>query len=246
MLELKNISYSYNSRGNGGFIYKDFNLNVDDGEVVSLLGPSGCGKTTLVNIVASYLRPSGGEIFINDKKVSFPGRDRIVINQENDLFEWMTVYENMKIATHDDNVIGKYLKVSRLHDFKNLYPIELSGGMKKRLSLARALATNAEFIIMDEPFGSLDNEIKEKLHEEVLHIVKLLHKTILLVTHDIEEAIFLSDRVIILDGKPLKIGKEYNINFPYPRNLLIKDGVDFVKIKNEIKDIYRSVVNENL
>lgn len=245
MLELKNISYSYNPRDNNGFICKDFNLNVNNGEVVSLLGPSGCGKTTLVNIVASYLRPLGGEIFINGKKVSFPGRDRIVINQENDLFEWMTVYENMKMAAHDDGLIDKYLKVSRLYDFKNLYPIELSGGMKKRLSLARALATNAEFIIMDEPFGSLDNEIKEKLHEELLNIVKSLHKTILLVTHDIEEAIFLSDRVIILGGMPLKIRKEYNINFPYPRNLSIKDDNDFIRIKNEIKDVYRLVENDD-
>lgn len=239
MIELKNITHIYNDNGHKEYIYKNFCLSIGDGELISLLGSSGCGKTTLVNIIASYLKPIGGEIIVDGKLVNFPGRDRIVINQENDLFEWMTVYENMKIATKDEGIIEKFLKLSGIYDFKEFYPSKLSGGMKKRLSLVRALATNAEFIVMDEPFGSLDNEIKERLHEEVAGIVKLSSKSVLLVTHDIEEAIFLSDRVIVIGGKPLIIKKEYKIDFHYPRRASLRECEEFIHLKNEIKGIYR-------
>ena len=199
------------------------------------MGPSGCGKTTLVNIIAGYIKPIMGEILVNNQIINYPGKDRIVINQEDDLFGWMTVYENMKLVIKGDEIIEKFLNLTNLLKFKNLYPSELSGGMKKRLSFARALAVDPEFIIMDEPFGSLDYRIKQKLHEELLNIVKASNKTVLLVTHDIEEAIFLSERIIILSKELAEIRQEIIVPFDYPRKIELKDSIDFLNLKRKIK-----------
>jgi len=199
------------------------------------VGPSGCGKTTLVNIIAGYIKPIMGEILVNNQIINYPGKDRIVINQEDDLFGWMTVYENMKLVVKGDEIIEKFLNLTNLLKFKNLYPSELSGGMKKRLSFARALAVDPEFIIMDEPFGSLDYRIKQKLHEELLNIVKASNKTVLLVTHDIEEAIFLSERIIILSKELAEIRQEIIVPFDYPRKIELKDSIDFLNLKRKIK-----------
>lgn len=233
MLKLNNISYGYTQNSvNSDLLLQNFNLEIHDGEFLSLVGPSGCGKTTLVNIIAGYLKPFGGSITIDQTVAISPGKNRIVINQESDLFEWMTVLENMKIVSRDEALIDQCLRLTHLSDFINYYPRQLSGGMKKRLSLARALATNPKFIIMDEPFGSLDNQIKGKLHEEVLRIVKQSKKTILLVTHDVEEALFLSDRVLLLSGKPVLIKEELKIYFNYPRTIALKDSIEFNKLKS--------------
>jgi len=189
----------------------------------------------LVNIIAGYIKPIMGEILVNNQIINYPGKDRIVINQEDDLFGWMTVYENMKLVVKGDEIIEKFLNLTNLLKFKNLYPSELSGGMKKRLSFARALAVDPEFIIMDEPFGSLDYRIKQKLHEELLNIVKASNKTVLLVTHDIEEAIFLSERIIILSKELAEIRQEIIVPFDYPRKIELKDSIDFLNLKRKIK-----------
>lgn len=236
MLELKNISHYYlNKQKEKLLIFNNFNIKIDKGAVSAIVGPSGCGKTTLVNIIAGYIKPIMGEILVNNQIINYPGKDRIVINQEDDLFGWMTVYENMKLVVKGDEIIEKFLNLTNLLKFKNLYPSELSGGMKKRLSFARALAVDPEFIIMDEPFGSLDYQIKQKLHEELLNIVKASNKTVLLVTHDIEEAIFLSERIIILSKEPAEIKQEIIVPFDYPRKIDLKDSIDFLNLKRKIK-----------
>lgn len=237
MLTVKNLTFNYQEKDsqNEVAVFKNFSLEIFDGEFLSLVGPSGCGKTTLVSIIAGYLKPLAGQVVVNGKNIVAPDKDRIVINQEDDLFGWMTVHENMKLMTKDEGLIQKYLDMTNLDKFKNYYPRELSGGMKKRLSLARALAVNSKFIIMDEPFGSLDNQIKEKLHEEVLKIIKQSGKTILLVTHNIEEAIFLSDRILLIAGRPVLIRKEIKIPFKYPRSISIKDSVEFSRFRSLMK-----------
>ena len=236
MIELKNISHYYlNKQKEKLLIFNNFNININKGAVSAIVGPSGCGKTTLVNIIAGYIKPIMGEILVNNQIINYPGKDRIVINQEDDLFGWMTVYENMKLVIKGDEIIEKFLNLTNLLKFKNLYPSELSGGMKKRLSFARALAVDPEFIIMDEPFGSLDYRIKQKLHEELLNIVKASNKTVLLVTHDIEEAIFLSERIIILSKELAEIRQEIIVPFDYPRKIELKDSIDFLNLKRKIK-----------
>ncbi|MEK7172675.1 MAG: ABC transporter ATP-binding protein [Patescibacteria group bacterium] len=236
MLKLDNIIFDYDHKSdNTDLLLRNFNLEIFDGEFLSLVGPSGCGKTTLVNIIAGYLKPFSGNITINQAAVASPSKDRVVINQENDLFEWMTVLENMKIVSQNKILIEQCLRLTYLSDFIHYYPRQLSGGMKKKLSLARALAADPKFIIMDEPFGSLDNQIKEKLHTEVLKIVKQSKKTILLVTHDVEEALFLSDRILLLSGKPVIIKKEIKIPFNYPRSESLKDSVEFNKLRSAIR-----------
>jgi len=236
MLELKNIYHYYlNKQNEKLLIFNNFNIKINKGAISAMVGPSGCGKTTLVNIIAGYIKPIMGEILVNNQIINYPGKDRIVINQEDDLFGWMTVYENMKLVVKGDEIIEKFLNLTNLLKFKNLYPSELSGGMKKRLSFARALAVDPEFIIMDEPFGSLDYRIKQKLHEELLNIVKASNKTVLLVTHDIEEAIFLSERIIILSKELAEIRQEIIVPFDYPRKIELKDSIDFLNLKRKIK-----------
>ncbi len=238
MLELKNISHYYRnqSRNTEISVFENFNLLIGEGEIVSLVGKSGCGKTTLVNIIAGYIEPTSGSVFVNGEKVVVPGKDRIVINQVHDLFDWMTVYQNMRLVSNDDNDINKYLSMTRLSEFADAYPYELSGGMKKRLSLARALVVDPKFIIMDEPFNSLDYQLREKFQEELLDIVRKSKKTILFVTHDIEEAVFLSDRVIILSGRPTQIKKEIVSSLSKNKVDSIRDTEDFIFLKKKIKE----------
>lgn len=235
MLELKKVSHFYNNKRNKKIsIFKDFDMKIEKGDIFSIVGPSGCGKTTLVNIIAGYIKQTGGEVLVNNKAVTGPGKDRIVINQEDDLFGWMTVYENMKLVVDNEEIIEKFLSLAKLSDYKGLFPSELSGGMKKRLSLARALAVNPEFIIMDEPFVSLDYVLKQELHEELLNIIKFSNKTVLLVTHDIEEAVFLSNKILILSKNPTEIKGEFLVSFPYPRRRGIKETDEFLELKRRI------------
>jgi len=240
MLELKNICHSYVNKNNEKLVvFDNFNLTIEEGKTSVIIGPSGCGKTTLVNIIAGYIKPVDGKVVLNNKNVEYSGRDRIIINQENDIFEWLTVYENMKLVTKDENGIERYLKLADLYKFKNSYPKELSGGMKKRLSLARALVVNPDFIVMDEPFVSLDQRTKDNLHEELLEIFRKSRKTILLVTHDIEEAVYLSDDIYIFSHHPVEVVSKIENTLPTNRTSSIKTQSDFINIEEQIGIILR-------
>ena len=241
MLQLNNISFKYNNqKSEKVFVFDKLNLKINKNEFTSIVGPSGCGKSTLINLVAGYFPLLSGEILLNDQKVIKPGRDRIVINQRDDLFDWLTVWENIRIVTKNNKIIEKYLKLLNLEKIKNRYAGELSGGMKKRLSLARALSADGDFILMDEPFSSLDNNIKEKLHIELLSLIKKTDKTFILVTHDVEEALFLSNRIIVLNSDiPTTIEKDLDINFNRIRDLKLKEQKDFFLLKNKILRYYR-------
>lgn len=240
MIEIKNISFSYNLNRDSKKrpVLKNLNLEIKQGEFVALLGPSGCGKTTLVNILAGYLTPDDGEIMINNVVIKKPGKNRIVVNQENDLFDWMTVYQNMRIVVSDELIISKFLKLTGLDKFRSDFPHNLSGGMKKRLSFARALSVNPKFLILDEPFSSLDTSTKDDLYLELNKIIIQTKKTIFFVTHDIDEAIFLADRIFILSKKPASIIKDIVIDFPRPRKLEVKDSKKFLTLKKNIKKYY--------
>lgn len=239
MLELENIKFEYNNKKKK-VIFDGLNFNIKDKELVSLIGPSGVGKTTLVKIIAGYLQPTQGKVFIQGHEKKRPDKNRIVINQENDLFDWMTVKKHLELVTSDKEKINRLIKLVGLEDYENYYPNKLSGGMKKRLSLARALAVNTDFIIMDEPFSSQDVQTKNRLHKELLEIAKKEEKTILLVTHDIEEAIFLSDRILVLGGKPAQIIGEHQVPFD-KKNIKLEESSEFENLKNQLESLGYSI-----
>jgi NitT/TauT family transport system ATP-binding protein len=237
MLEIKKLSYKHSNgkKAKDVFVFDDFDLRIKENQFVTVFGPSGCGKSTLINLVAGYIPTQKGKIIIKGKVTAAPGVNRIVINQQDDLFYWLTVEQNMKLVTTDNQMIDKYLKLLNLDSCTSLYPRELSGGMKKRLSLARALVADGDFILMDEPFSALDLSLKEKIHIELLKLKQETNKTFLMVTHDVEEAIFLSDRIIILSNEvPSKIVKDLSISFDTKRDLSIKKKQKFFNLKNDL------------
>lgn len=238
MLKIKNINHNFKNNKLDIPALQNVNLNIKNKEFVSIIGPSGCGKTTLLNIIAGYIKPLEGRITIQEKEVLQPGRDRIVINQENDLFDWMTIIQNIKFGLQNEKENMDHLvNLVNLQGFENVYPIQLSGGMKKRASLARAMAINPNLILMDEPFGSLDYQTKENLQIELLKIWEATNKTIVLVTHDIEEAVFLSNKIIVLSERPATVKKIIDIPFEYPREVNIKSDSGFINIKNEVRSL---------
>lgn len=239
MLKLVNICHFYKNKKNDKFlIFNNLNLNIKNNSFTSILGPSGCGKTTLVNMIAGYIKPVGGKVILKNKLITKPGKNRIIINQEDDLFQWLTVYENMHLITKNEYDIEKYLKMTGLYEYKHSYPGELSGGMKKRLSLARALVVHPDFIVMDEPFASLDKQTKENLHIELLKLFKLSKMTVLLVTHDIEEAIFLSDQILLLGGNPTSVLKEYDTSLIQQYNKSSEHSSQFNTIRLKINKYF--------
>ena len=200
---------------------KNINLDIKKGELLSVLGPSGCGKTTLLNIVAGFLAPTSGEIILNDFTVVGPSSERGMVFQQGALFEWMSVANNIgfgpKMAGQAqdkiDQTVNELLEIVGLKGFGDKMIYELSGGMQQRVALARCLANDPEVILMDEPLGALDALTREKMQSLVLNIWKKTGKTIILITHSVEEALLLGERLLVMAPRPGRIHKEYNLPF---------------------------------
>jgi NitT/TauT family transport system ATP-binding protein len=233
MLRLRNVYKEYN-QDNGNhllsshIILNNLNLNIKEGEFVTIVGPSGCGKSTLLNILAGLDTSFKGEIFVDSKPIGESAySDRIVVFQEGALFPWLTVYQNiefgLKIAKVPANqrkkIITKYIDLVQLSDFTDAFIHQLSGGMKQRVAIARALALNPKILLMDEPFAALDVQTRKMLYKEVLRIQQETNKTILFVTHNINEAVALGDRVIVMSPKLKNIKKEFVVDIPRPRSI---------------------------
>lgn len=234
MIEIKNLSFWHKNK----HVLSNISFNIKKGEYVSLLGKSGCGKTTLVNILAGYLEYDGTSVLIDGKAIDKPNKTRIVVNQENDLFNWLTVWQNLSLVCNDDKKIIYYLNMVDLMHFRDFYPNRLSGGMKKRLSLARALIVEPAFLILDEPFSSLDRRTSQAIQLELGKIQLKTGTTILHITHDIGEAITHSDRVILLGKTPTTVIKEFTIDFKRPRSLAIKTTEKYMRYKKHIAESY--------
>lgn len=229
MLEVINVGKKYNRRVKGEKsrkeVLKNVSFTIDDGEFVSIVGPSGCGKTTLINLIMSLESLQMGQILINGEKIGGIGHDRALVFQENALFPWLTVKENIelglkvkKIKRVERNKIAEhYLDVINLRDYKDYNIHQLSGGMKQRVAIARALAIESQILVMDEPFGALDLSTKHALHGEILKIWKDTGKTIIFITHDVEEAVMLAEKVIVLGFAPDNVKKIIPIELEYPR-----------------------------
>ncbi|MGN0143895.1 MAG: ABC transporter ATP-binding protein [Clostridium sp.] len=214
-IEIKNVTKIFKSDNKEYKALDDINLKIDEGEFVCLLGPSGCGKSTLLNMMAGFEKPTEGQIIIDNEEVDKPRIDRLTIFQDYGLLPWRSVEKNvelglesLKIPKNERKEISeKYIKLVGLEKFKNHYPSELSGGMKQRVAIARALASTPKILFMDEPFGALDPITRVKLQEDILKIHKEEKMTVIFVTHDVEEAVYLGSKIVILSPNPGKITK---------------------------------------
>lgn len=247
-LHISNIQKSFEKRGHVEQVLKNIDLQVKEGEFVSFLGPSGCGKSTLLSIVAGLLNPSDGHIYLNGKEISKPGRDRGMVFQEAALFPWMSVEENIMFPLRRQmrkkdvrKVAQKYLKLVQLSPYAKYSPHELSGGMQQRVAIARALAMNPKVLLMDEPFGALDEQTRLLLHHELENIWLETKKTILFVTHSISEAIKLSDRIIVMSTHPGAILKDIKIKIERPRD---KFTHQIAQYEQEIMEMLKSEIDK--
>lgn len=209
---------------------------VKENEFLCICGPSGCGKTTLLDILSGLLKPTGGSVLLDGESVDPKKNSISFVFQEPSTLPWLTVWDNIatglkikKLSRNEiKNKVDEVIRIVGLGGFENFYPHQISGGMKQRVSIARAFATDADLILMDEPFVSLDQPTRERMQQEVLDIWKNLRRTIIFVTHNLEEAVFLGDRVITLSQKPTKIKADIKIDLPRPRDPLSQD---FTKIR---------------
>jgi NitT/TauT family transport system ATP-binding protein len=218
-----------------------------EGEFITIIGPSGCGKSTLLHIMGGFIPAESGTIRVHGRAVNGPGPDRGMMFQEFALFPWKTVAGNVawgleaqgRPRSEIEPIVQNYLEIMGLAEFRNHYPAEISGGMKQRTALARVLAFDPKVLLMDEPFGALDAQTREVMQEEVTKIWERTRKTIVFVTHDIEEAVFLGDRVVVLSARPGRIREDIRIDLPRPRSLEIKKSIECHEYRNRIWDMIR-------
>ncbi len=206
-------------------VLDNIDLEFDDGELFCRLGPSGCGMTTLVRIVAGFDKPTSGTVLIDDLQLHGPSPDHIFVFQQSGLLPWMTVWENVVLGLRSwpdkKEAAAKaeeYIDIVELTGFEDSYPHQLSGGMQRRAELARALVVNPEVLFMDEPFAGLDFLTRLKMREEIINMHEFIRKTTLFITHDIEEAMVMADRVVVLSERPAKIDMDLKLDFPHPRD----------------------------
>lgn len=232
---------------------QDINLEVEEGEFISLIGPSGCGKSTLLRIIADLIQPSGGRVMVNDKPAAQARKDRDYgfVFQNATLYDWRTVLKNvqlpLEIMKYDkerrDQRAREMLRLVELGEFENKYPWQLSGGMQQRVSIARALAFEPGILLMDEPFGALDEMTRERMNNELLHIWSSLERmTVMFVTHSISEAVYLSSRVVVLSPRPGRIAEIIDIDLPRPRGPETRDLDDFFHLSNRVRHALREGV----
>ena len=229
---------------------RDLSLRVDDGEFIAVVGPSGCGKSTFLHILGGFIPKSMGSMRVDGREVDSPGCDRGMMFQDLALFPWRTVAGNVGWAleaqgwprAERDAVVERYLSMVGLSAFRQHYPNELSGGMRQRVALARLLAFDPGVLLMDEPFGALDAQTRELMQEELQRIWLETRKTILFVTHDIEEAVYLGDRVVVFTARPGQTKAVIEIDLARPRSIEIKKSPEFVAYRNTIWDLLRDEV----
>jgi ABC-type nitrate/sulfonate/bicarbonate transport system ATPase subunit len=236
-LQVEHLHTVFTRDGKSTPVLEDISLEVADGEFVCLLGPSGCGKSTLLSTMAGFLSPTSGEVKIDGEVVSGPDPRRIFVFQERGVFPWLTVEGNIAFGLFHltrperQQRVAHYIKMVGLEGFEKAYPPALSGGMKQRLEVARALAVNPDMLFLDEPFGALDSITRLIMRGELLRIWEAERKTIIFVTHDIDEAVQLADRVVVMSARPATIQQIVDIDIPHPRDisssryLELRDGI---------------------
>ncbi|MFR4350391.1 MAG: ABC transporter ATP-binding protein [Roseburia sp.] len=241
-LKIDNVRKVFDTRNGEMIALNGVSLDIKENEFICVVGPSGCGKSTLLNIIAGLSEPTSGKVYCDGKEVQGTGTERGVVFQQYALFPWMTVKKNVMFGLNLKGVKGqeaediamKYIKMVQLEDFVNHYPKELSGGMKQRVAIARAYAVNPSVLLMDEPFGALDAQTRTQLQTELLETWEKEQKTCFFITHDVDEAIILAQKVIIMSARPGRIKEIVDIDIPYPRTQETKMMPEFLELKNHI------------
>ena len=258
MVELQEVSKSFQKTLNNGSTaiqaVADVNLSIRENEFISIIGPSGCGKTTLLKMIDGLLPYDSGEILINGRKVTAPGPERAVVFQTFALLPWRTVLANVEFSLELRHVskeeraktAREYIRRVGLAEFENHYPHELSGGMQQRAGLARALAVNPMILLMDEPFGSVDAQTRQLLQEELLNLWQRERKTVIFVTHSMDEAVYLSDRVVVMTPRPGRVAEILDVPLPRPRVAEdVRRDSRFVDLTNYIWDSLKKAMENH-
>lgn len=243
VLDIQHLGFSYPTAKGEYKVFEDVNLQIGNEEFFCIVGPSGCGKSTLLNNVAGFEKPTTGKIVYRGKEIDGVSNKRAVVFQEDAVFPWLTVWQNIEYGLKIRNMelterkakVSELVNLVGLGGFENYYPKELSGGMKKRVDLARALSNDPDILLMDEPLGSLDAMTKEILQLEITKLWEKNKMTVIFITHDLEEALFLGDRVAVMQN--IKTGipfKFFNVPFDRPREISLKENPDFQKMRNKL------------
>jgi NitT/TauT family transport system ATP-binding protein len=246
-VEIRDVSVRFGRNGHATEAVSRVSLEVQPGDFVSVIGPSGCGKSTLLNIVAGFLKPSVGQALLDGQPIGAPGADRGVVFQQYSLFPWMTVRRNVEFGLKmqglgqnaRESAARALLGMAGLLAFENHYPDQLSGGMKQRVGIVRALATSPQVLLMDEPFGALDSQTRTVMQEILTNMWQQLQLSVLFITHDIEEAIFLSEKVYVMTARPGRIKAEIPIPLPRPRTPEMMSSPTFHALVRQLKGLIR-------
>jgi NitT/TauT family transport system ATP-binding protein len=228
-------------------VVDDVSFDIRNGEFVSIIGPSGCGKTTMMNLVAGFVKPATGNVLLDGRPVEGPGPERGGSFQDYGGCTWLTVEQNIafgltlganRISKNDRHeIVERYMRLMGLADFAKAYPKTLSGGMRQRLAIARAYAVKPQFLLMDEPFGALDAQTRTHMQDLLLQVLAAEGKTVMLITHSVEEAIYLSSKIIVTTARPARIRETVSVPFAYPRNESLHETTEFGDLRSHIREL---------
>lgn len=246
-IEIEDLRVTFGQRGNLVEAVSGVSIHIEPGEFVSIVGPSGCGKSTLLNAVAGFVKPSGGTLLLDGQPVKGPGADRGMVFQQYSLFPWMSVRKNVEFGlkmqgmarSQRESAARTLLGLAGLLAFENHYPDQLSGGMRQRVGIVRALATSPQVLLMDEPFGALDAQTRVVMQQILTNIWQRFRISVLFITHDIDESIFLSDRVYVMTARPGRIKAEITVPLPRPRVPEMANSAEFLKLREQLHTLIR-------
>jgi NitT/TauT family transport system ATP-binding protein len=246
-IRFEGVSVEFPSAAGPIRVVDDVSYDIRDREFVSIIGPSGCGKTTMMNMAAGFVRPTRGRVLLDGKPVEGPGPDRGVIFQEYGVFPWLTVRENIAfglglsanraLEAEKAAIVDRYMGLMGLSDFADAWPRTLSGGMRQRLAIARAYAVRPEFLLMDEPFGALDAQTRSAMQDLLLEVLQAEGKTVMLITHSVEEALYLSSRIIVMTARPTRIREMIEVPFGYPREESLHETPLFGELRSHVRGL---------
>jgi NitT/TauT family transport system ATP-binding protein len=247
MLKIENVTKAYPAQQNvkPTIALQNVSLEIRDREFIVAVGPSGCGKTTLLNLLAGFERPTTGRVILDDKELTKPGADRVVVFQQASLYPWLSVRDNIALGLKlkrrrvDWERVKYFIQMMGLEGFEKHKPYQLSGGMQQRVSIARALIVEPKILLMDEPFGALDAQTRNDMQRFLLDLGKSINTTVFFITHDVDEAILLADRVIAMSPRPGRIVAEFEISLPQPRTWDMTLTEDFLSHKRQVLEILR-------